>query len=139
MSSTWMAISVRIASGALTAAQIETQLGRRPDRKVERGEPVSRRSPDTGLHQRAFCTYECPLESGAKPDEHVKWLMEFIGEVKPPMMMFGSQYEIDIRIGFSSSSGQGGFAFLAGELSLLAEVGAQLNVDLYSSSNDDDE
>lgn len=139
MSNTWTALSVRIASDSLSAEKIQEQVGRRPARKVNRGDPVSRRTSSPGLHQQSFCIYESPVDAASQPDEHIAWLVEFLTDVGEVLKSLRSLCEVDVRVGFSSSSGQGGLAFDASELLLLGEVGAQLNLDLYPSDEGENE
>jgi hypothetical protein len=137
MSSTWMTTSVRVASGSLTAEKIEVAVGLAPARKVNRGDPVSPRSPSSGSHQQSFCIYQSPVNSACKPDEHIEWLTGFLTSTRHALVSLASQCEVDVRVGFSSSSGQGGLAFDAHELLLLGEVGARLNLDLYPSEEEE--
>ena len=111
MSSNWTKLSVRIATQSLTAERLVAQLGLVPSRNVEVGQPISPRS--TALHSQAFCVYDSPLSTDVRPDEHLAWAIELLRNVADRIALIVSPLEIDIRLGFASTTGQGGVALTA--------------------------
>ena len=136
--STWTALSARVASRSVSAGDISKWVGASPTRAAEAGEAISPRSPLAGVHDSAFCIYQSPLAASASIQEHFAWLVGFLQGLKSRPLPIPEGIQIDVRLGFSSSAGQGGFALSAAELSLLGDLGVQLNVDLYPPDAEDD-
>jgi hypothetical protein len=122
----------------LTAADIARLIGSPPTKSGDVGDQISPRSPHAGFYDQAFCSYRSPLASSATLDDQVAWLVGFLQPAKDRLAPVSGEVEVDVRLGFSSSSGQGGFALVADELLLLGQLGVQLNVDLYPPESDSD-
>jgi hypothetical protein len=135
----WAKLSVRAVSARLTAAEIAHAIGAEPSVSVNSGDRVSERSPAAGVHDRAMCIYDAPVPSGRPLEEHVSWLVEFLRQHGRGLEMIGDKCEFDVRLGFSSGSGQGGFAIPAESLGALSRVKADLAVDLYPPGDDADD
>jgi hypothetical protein len=110
-------------------------MGQAPSRSVEAGQPLSPRS--SSLNKQAFCVYDSPLPNASTPDEQLAWTIEFLKGVRDRLASIDR--EVDVRLGFSSTSGQGSLALTAEELSLLGDLGVQLNIDLYSAEESDED
>jgi len=135
MSATWTKLSIRVASRTLDAARIAQEIGLAPTRVAERGQPVSPRS--SAVHEQAACFYESPLSDASPIEEHMAWLVELLEAKRTQVSAVAPECEFDVRLGFSSTSGQGGFALTGAELGLLGSLGVQLNIDLYPPDEDE--
>ena len=127
----WTKLSLRVTSERLTADEIVTALGDAPASKADRGEQISRRSPQAGVHKSSWCIYDCPLASHDTPEKHLDWLTGFVRQHEREFESLKDDCEVDARLSFSSSSGQGAFALDGSVMSLLGRFGIQLHVDLY--------
>jgi len=65
------------------------------------------------------------------------WLVELLEAKRTQVSAVAPECEFDVRLGFSSTSGQGGFALTGAELGLLGSLGVQLNIDLYPPDEDE--
>jgi hypothetical protein len=89
------------------------------------------------VHEQAACFYESPLPAESPIEEHMAWLVELLEAKRTQIAAVATECEFDVRLGFSSTSGQGGFALTGAELALLGSLGVQLNIDLYSPDEDE--
>ena len=137
-SNRWTKLTLRVTSNVLTAEEIANGLSAKPTLSVNKGDQVSARSPGAGIHGRAMCVFNCPLSSEATIDEHLDWLVQFLRQQASGIEAVADKCEFDVRIGFSSGSGQGGFVLAADALAVLARFGADLFVDLYPPEDDAD-
>jgi hypothetical protein len=129
MDSSWVQVSVRVASRSLTAKSIAEAIGAPASRMFESGQPLSPRS--SSVHSRSGCIFSSPLPPGGAPQDHIAWAVAFLRGARAQLARLGQECEIDMRLGFSSMTGQGAFALTPEELALFGELGVQLNVDLY--------
>jgi hypothetical protein len=134
----WVKLTLRFASGALSAERMESAIASKATTTANVGDPVSARSPTAGTHKQALCIFDCPVSDDAPLDEHVKWLGEFLERHRSGIESIADRCAVDVRIGFSSGSGQGGFAIPFESLLALGRLKADLLVDLYPPENDDE-
>jgi hypothetical protein len=127
----WTRVSIRVASQRLTAAEIQTMVGEAPATKAERGDKISQHSPQAGVHNSSWCSYNSPVPSDGPPQAHIEWLTEFIMGHAQAIEALKDDCEFDARMSFSSRSGQGAFTLDGATLSTLGRLGVQLHVDLY--------
>lgn len=135
MDSSWMQVSVRVASRSLSVHHIAEGIKVSASRKFDAGQPLSPRS--SSVHNQSGCIYTSPLPPERTPQDHVAWAVEFLQGARDHLLRLGQDCEIDVRIGFSSTTGQGGFALTPEELAVFAKLGVQLNVDLYPPESDE--
>jgi hypothetical protein len=135
----WVKLTLRFASQRLSAERIESAIASKATITANVGDPVSARSPAAGTQKQALCIFDCPVSDDAPLDEHVKWLGEFLERHRSGIELIADQCELDVRISFSSGSGQGGFAIPSESLLALGRVKADLLVDLYPPESSDDE
>jgi len=132
----WVKVSLCIRSKTLDADHIHQAIGVKPSRLGNRGELVSKRSPQAGVRDHALCIFESPLASSDTLQEHLDWLSNFLKTHGASLRSLAKACDFDVRIGFSSGSGQGGFVLDSAPLGDLAALGIALYVDLYPSEGD---
>lgn len=133
MADSWSKVSVRVASPSVGAMAIAQLFDVEADQKVESGTRLSPRSPAVAAS--SFCVWRCPLERGHDLEEHIQWVLEFLKSMKSSRT--SDDMEVDVRLSYSSGSGQGSFALDPTQLASLARCGATLCVDLYPPGDDD--
>jgi hypothetical protein len=125
----WTRLSVRVESSSLPAQQIAERVGRPPSRSANAGDLGGPRS--AAVHDRASCVWNSPVEPKDRPQEHVRWAIELLRSAHSALLPVAGEIAVDIRVSYSSSTGQGAFALTGHDLTALGALGVQLNVDLY--------
>lgn len=102
---------------------------------VEIGDTLSTR---TGrVADIAFCIWDCPVDETANPQEHIDWAVAFLEGADEELRAVG--LEIDIRLSLSPHAWQTCFAVDGRSMRTLGALDAQLNIDVYSSGEEDEE
>ena len=128
----WVALSLNIGSKSVSAWELEKLLQTEASFKAEVGDRVSKRSPAAGVRDSSLCSFESSLLDSAPLQEHVEWLLRMLQNHEVTLLELASLgCELDVKIGFSSGSGQGGFALGNDVLLLLGRLGIDLYVNLF--------
>jgi len=132
----WSAVSLCIASQALSTVEITRILDTRPHSTTEKGSPVSKRNPSGPVQQQSVWMLESGVNSNEPLETHITKLVEYIEAHRVLLEGLLSNCTIDLRCSFSSSNGQGGFVLDTLLLKRLSALPIDLIVDLYPPENE---
>jgi hypothetical protein len=113
----------------LQPEEVEAMLGlhatrthRKGDRRGDRNDAVWRES---------LWSLESPQGKDRDLPEHLDWLLDALEPKLDVLRSFSVKYRVDLFCGFSSGTGQGGFALDHDRLSRIAKLGVPIVFDLY--------
>jgi hypothetical protein len=96
-------------------------------------------SGGSGVWRESAWILSSPLDKSENLAKHLKWLLDRLEPKAVAVRALWEKYRVDIFCGFSSGSGQGGFALYPETLARLAKLGIPVGFDLYPPSDIEDE
>jgi hypothetical protein len=131
MSDKWARASLRITSETLNCDAITEALKTQPSFAANKGDPVSRHSPRSGVRDLSTWVLESGAGTGDSLEAHLAALLPFLEEHSSQLDQLRSECTLEISCGFSSGNGQGGFVIENDALAKVAQAGLDLVLDLY--------
>lgn len=122
---------LRIASRKKSIEEISNILNARPTDSFVKGQPYSRRNPNSKKREENLWLLESGLNTHEPLELHIKQLLSFIRKKAQLVKELQSECEIDIVCSFSSEIGQGGFTLDHELLKELTKNSLELVVNLY--------
>lgn len=116
---------------------MEQALGVTATRALEKGEPVTLRTPNAPLREESICLYDDGLPPERQVAERIDWALKFLRDVSGRWAEISRRCSVELVVGFATSgNGQGAVALDTGALRALAERNVSLVVDIYATSGD---
>lgn len=131
MSDKWARASLRITSETLCCEAISELLKAEASFAADKGEAVSRRSPQAGVREFSTWLWESGAGTGEPLERHLALLLPFVESHTGTLERLASDCTLEIVCGFSSGTGQGGVAIDHDVLSKFAQARLSLLIDLY--------
>ena len=138
----WYAMNLRLSGDGLDPASVEALLGLSPTtvgikgqkRKGKQGREYAPHETNIWVHRHNAADSTCF-------EDRLRALFSLLGSRRTALKTLCTTpgIEGDISLGFSSGNGQGGDTISPHVLSLIADTGLSLSLDLYPPSVDEDE
>ncbi|SHL04307.1 DUF4279 domain-containing protein [Desulforamulus aeronauticus] len=122
---------LRIVSRKKSIEEISNILNTRPTRCSLKGQPYSRRNPNSKIREENIWLLESGLNKYESLEVHIRHILSFLRTKKEFIRELQLECEIDIVCSFSSENGQGGFTLDHELLKELTENSLELVVNLY--------
>lgn len=130
----WSQACVRILGEALQPEEVDAMLGLRATRTHRKADRCSHRN--LAVWQESLWLLESPLGKDRDLPEHLDWLLDALEPKLDVLRSLSIKYRVDLFCGFSSGTGQGGFALDHDRLLRIARLGVPMVFDLYPPHND---
>lgn len=125
----WSLAGLRIFGETLRPEGIGPMLGLTATRTHLKGELLSAKHKT--VRRKSSWHLDSPLPDDSDMVDHLKWLLDSLEPKRDVIRELSREYDVDLFCGFSSGSGQGGFALDSVTLARLSELGVPLLLDLY--------
>lgn len=129
--SKWSAGSLRIVSRTITVDEISAVLGIQPDDHFEHGSLDIACNPDTFRRERSVWILKSGLSSDRWLQEHAEALVRRVEGHRDSLGRLAESCDLELFLGFSSESGQGGCLLPARLLTQIGSLGLDVVLDLY--------
>ncbi len=131
-SETWSSAALRVYSKSMSVAEISNALGTAATSSHPKGVPVSLRNPNSPIREESLWVLDSGLNHDQPLEDHIKRLVEYIEQKSSILNTLLPHCEVELFCGFSTDSGQGGFAFEPDLLKKLTILPLVLIFDIYS-------
>ncbi len=122
---------LRIASEVKSIDDIINILCTRPTRSFIKGEPYSKRNPNSRKRECNLWLLESGLDGKESLESHIRQILQFMKVKADALEKLQLECEIDIMCSFASENGQGGFTMDHELLKELSVYLVDLVVNLY--------
>ena len=131
MSDKWSRCSLRISSKTITCERITQALGVEPSSAGNKGDPISRHAPQSGIRDLSTWILESGIGTSQPLEEHLEALLPFVESRAAALRQLTADCKLEIFCGFSSGNGQGSLVMGHRALKTIGSVGFDVVLDLY--------